>query len=542
MRYLSWILLLLGLMTVFYAAPVQACSGVPSTFDYYLSVSDVIVRGQLIESDELQQNYILKVNTYLSRTAGSEYLLVSQNNPLIIQGIIDSNIGGEDCNVLRRSLPKYEEGFFLLKRQASGAYWLNDAFFPTADTITYVFYDGTTRDYVTQSVSTAEFAASILELLGTRVRDPLPNSRYPATAPLVIVTENGTKYLLPVDRRSPVQLTGALQVRYLREQFYHFDPWDDAKCGFIDCYSMSPDGRTFIRRSDFMFWIDYKYSEFERGDFLLSSIGMALWNADTLTIYVVHDTVRLSLGLLHQLRQITIKPNEKSGSAFSVWSRDGHLLAFSDAEGLWLWDVFTPDTMPRLLLPAEHDIPVALEFSGKNRYLAVQRGEAKFILDLLMDTRLPFGYISPDESLMVMCVDVEIFRESACRLQLWQLAPFANPAGWWSYVKKDIQMQWVHDRHLIIKACYVETGICGISDADMYETQEDANWGVYLNFELKPGRDFAVQGRNVAILVDDNTLRVNWETLNMELDSPIAGMYWLPSLFYGENPVPAVHH
>lgn len=85
-----------------------------------------------------------------------------------------------------------------------------------------------------------------------------------------------------------------------------------------------------------------------------------------------------------------------------VWSSDSRWLAYSDARGLWLWDVFTQ--APQHVLPASLDgqqIPYARFFSPSGRYLAVSMGEQHFIMDRFSGLVFPDGVIRPDERMLL---------------------------------------------------------------------------------------------------------------------------------------------
>jgi hypothetical protein len=245
-----------------------------------------------------------------------------------------------------------------------------------------------------------------------------------------------------------------------------------------------------------------------------------------------------------EIARVTIEANDVSNASNSAWSSDGRLLAFSDMDGLWLWDVFTPDASPILLRTAVSDVPLAQEFSERGRFLSIVQGDERFILDLLTDTTLSFGYISPDEMLMVRCAIDETLPQEICRLQLDQLAPQSTLPGWDMIVSQAIEVEWVNDRRVLLQVCDHEQNVCGVIDSNAYDydlsTEWTSDYNIYMSaiYDFRPALDFAVQGRNVAILIDSSTIEVNGTSLTFDLENPITEIRWLPSLFYGENPYP----
>lgn len=567
MRRLRWSIVLIFLvMMAAQVVPVLACSmGPEPEFEGMAEIASVIVHGQLVESDLAQQNYVLKVDTYLNGKTGPEYLVLSYNSPAAIQGMTDTNFSSDECVWLDTPLPLYEPGYYVL---VTSPYYLrgpdvidvyrNRYFRYFADrSFPVQTYDETTDTSIVYSRSDLE--QFFLNLHQSVPLPPLRYSRYPATAPLLVMTEDGIEHLLTVTGRELKPVPESLRDLYIYCWYFgeeHLDRCDN----WMQYTTLASDGRSAVMNAeDKRVYVECvercHHFEFQAENYLTSLIGLAAWQGNTLTIYALHDALHYaSEGVIGDkpiprlIAEYTFEPDALPGADHSAWSPDGQLLAFSDARGLWLWDAFTPDAVPRLLLPADENIPVALEISGHNRYLSVEQGDNKFILDLISQKRLPFGYISPDERLMMRCESVVNMSEEAgrpiCQLQLYQLAPFSTLAGWGNFVEAGFRVQWVHDRRVLVQLCDYISKRCGVVDSNAYAPDEGGWYGIhmspYVEFDMKPGLDFAVQGRNVAILLDEDTIEVNGDVLHVDMDSPIVALRWLPTVFYGENPYPPI--
>lgn len=539
-------LLVISVLVAVEPLKVQACSygGDFPTLEEILISANTVVRGRFVESDEARQNYILQVDSYLRGEPGQEFLFVSFNDPMTIQGLIDTTLGGGDCNSFYDPVPLHKPGYFVLGyADELGVHhegniltvFLFDEFFPLRihDEVSNlnVFYDR------------PEFENFILRARGNKAQEPLPDSRYPSTAPLLITTEDGTEYILPVNGKTALPITDRIRQKYIPVVYNHNG--EKSSCITWDCAIWSADGRTLILKSDdeFVYRQQRPQYYFKADSFLLSPIAMAVWKDDRLSIHLIHSTLHYATSyeeIGYEIGQVKLDFDEVSNAENSVWSPDGRILAYSDAQGLWLWDVFASE--PRLLLPANKHIPIAKAFSGRNRYLSIFHGEEKFILDLFSENRLPFGYISPDEMVMVNCAPDES-HEGSCVLQLYQLAPYRALPGWSIFVKDELEVEWAHNHRVLVKTCNQLTGICGIINSDNYLNELTGHVANSYNIgmsrpKLKPALDFVVQGRNVAILIDNDTIEINYEKLDFDLGSPIVEMRWLPQLFYGEAPYP----
>lgn len=526
---------------------VQACSYGPGpTNEEVLRGATNVVHGRFVESDTAQQNYVFQADAYLGGEPGPEFLFISMNKPIDIQGLLDTNLGGGDCNLFRNPRFLYESSYITLggpdERGVHG--WSRSGLVYPDFIFPITMYDDAGNPVATYT--RLEFEQYVLDLREGEINPPLPDSRYPSTAPLLVTTENGDEYILPVAGQELAVVDVGLLRHYIPE--WVGISYTETNCISWNCVTWSEDGRTLIvqLRNEYSYaqqWIDFR---FRADNFLVSPISLAVWRGSDLRIYAIHDALRYASDGAEIPREIgitSLDAVEVSNAENSVWSEDGRLLAYSDAQGLWLWDVFTQDSKPHLLIPADDAIPVATQFSGLNRYLSVQEGDKQYILDMLTRNRLPFGYISPDERLMVQCVDDSTSTEAGiCILQLVQLAPYAQLPGWGIPVQEDIAVQWANDRHVVVYACEQIERICGVINSYAYFAVQDSffmnDYNIYMGSRLEPALDFAVQGRNVAILIDEDTIEVNRQKLSFNLPSPIVEIRWLPMLFYGESPYP----
>jgi hypothetical protein len=100
-RYLCWALCFCALLLLSLTSGIRhvlACTMGPIPPLEEIVSTTMIVQARVIESDIARQNYVLQVERYLTGEAGSEFLLLTTNSPNVIQGIIDTNLGGGDCN------------------------------------------------------------------------------------------------------------------------------------------------------------------------------------------------------------------------------------------------------------------------------------------------------------------------------------------------------------------------------------------------------------------------------------------------------------
>ncbi|HRF93871.1 MAG TPA: WD40 repeat domain-containing protein, partial [Aggregatilineales bacterium] len=213
------------------------------------------------------------------------------------------------------------------------------------------------------------------------------------------------------------------------------------------------------------------------------------------------------------LRTNTVYPNS------GAWSPNGRLLAFADTDGIYLWDVFTPNSQPQLVITT--DIKTIQGFSPLGTYLVVGNDADGFTVDLISKNVYPAGVFSPDESSMITYGD---FRQIYFR-------PYAIYEGYEEFLPIH-EIHWLDNRVWQLVTC---------EDIAIKESCELV-YGCFRGFipSISGGRMYArnaVTGSSVTV-IDDYQIRISGQSysdLSPYLDSPIASIEWLPSLFYYDD-------
>ena len=353
--------------------------------------------------------------------------------------------------------PTSEEAYYVMTRQQDGTYRINHVIdFPSPIP---QFVD-TSTDREVYSLSEEDFLARI-----NANPQPPPDLRdvetmaLPVTAPGIIQTQDDRLYLLPVDIETVDDLV------LIADNVHNFNVvdtfvgittddklilhetlsgfqwiWDhpiDVDCTVIDCIEFSDNGVVMARQVDAdtvqvcelaLIYPNSNYVSQPSAEkhpcirrdvpnasyrgvgvrFSTDSHQMAIWHDGQITIY---GGLSWLANLMWEENPIIITsttletPTEDDSThwfaGLGVWSHDSRWLAYSDLQGLWLWDVFTQE--PKLFLPTGHSgiIPYARFFSESGRYLAITIGDEHFIMDRFSDLIFPDGSIRPDERKMI---------------------------------------------------------------------------------------------------------------------------------------------
>ncbi len=546
--------MLVFFIAVLPSSPAFACSGPQPTIFGEINDADLIVKGEVVESDDVQTNAIIQVESYISGAPGQQFLLVQYNTPFDIRAHIEGFRGLGDCDGWGH-IPTGEEVYFFLKSSDTGVYRIYQkfAFRDTFSTLSLPFPDPNHPDSaVYKSVTETEFLNLIAQIKGGSPQAPrADNNIYPAKSLLVITTTKGIQYYLPVDGSPPVEIAvKELRTENMLESFWPDEP--PLQCWLHeDCSELSPNGLKAAVQLDpnTIVLSDDSHHSLSGQAFLFAptSDHIAIWNDDQLTILPLYYS-RLSLYGKREpisLHLNLISTGVEVPSHAGVWSLDGRWFAYSDADGLWLQDVIAADAPPRLLLAtAAGQVPTARYFSPQSHYLAFTQGDQQATLDLDSGHQFPDGLVSPDDRTLLAFdlakdpTDIQIclFETGTCTSNdsnpNFIYLPSSDPnEGIYTPLTQIKRVEWADRYSYFVLACDTDqSDRCGVSEFSyQYGLYDDSSPSVIAG-------DYAYQPSTgeIAYLVDDHTVIWNNQKRDLSpyIDSAITSIQWLPSEFY----------
>jgi hypothetical protein len=560
----TFVMALIPLGLMFGLAPhaVDACSGgVTLSVRGLIHFSDYVVQATVSEVDDLGQNVILRIERYLTTDVGPQYVLLRRIDAIPLDYVLAGRSSGGDCLGLMPELRAGDTFYAFLKRDVNGHYRIVQSMFTAGD---FTFEDSVATEEVylegiaddenfaergtEQEVTEAEWLEIIAKESQSTPSAPDISQPYPLKAPLLIHTDGSpNQYLLPVDGREPIEVTSDMG-----DMMHH--PLSDlgidaaGSCAEEGCYQLSPDNLNIAVQKDAN-TIGLTWGVEVSGQaslFSTTSDTVAVWNDCDLMIFTTgyarlgHDWTESDL-----LNTVPLVPEGDCHdfARQAVWSRDGRWLAYSDADGLWLWDVYSPETDPILLLaPKENQIPVARYFSPLGRYLAVSEGEEHYTLDIVTRTQFPDGIISPDDRLLLSFATTAL----PAKLEICSLTPFVCQEILGMYVSRldtdgETQMYaapetinkvaWKNDSLFLAMVCVPEDpDFCSIFQ------WQPAAYGWSMPDLVSWGYDFDYDADNhqLAIVTSETRLTVNGRQIDLtgKIDGNITEVEWMPSLFY----------
>jgi hypothetical protein len=555
-RPLSIMLILAGLFSsLMLTAPVLACGGgATDTVEALLERIEIAVKAVPVAVDELRQNGVLRVESYLYGS-GPQYLLFSLNDPSIIPAMLEGT-PKRGCNTLWEKLIPGETGYFFLIRGADGVYrannYLNEPAYYRFDNpdSTVRLYTRDTNPYTQHIVDEGAFVDLITKVGGSVMTAPNAAPSYPRLAPLKLTTADGKYYLLPVDRNEPLEVTldllrqMTMLIRSVERPDWNEPYFPALICPGDRCDTSSPDGQNIASQRPFSGEVTW-YSGIAPGRALLfssTSDAIVVWNADQLTVYTLgYSRPDMEVNRSQAVQSVMLAGAPEQALGQAAWSPDGRLLAYSDGAGLWLLDVFTPDAEPRLLLAAEGEaVPLARAFSPLGRYLHLMQGDERLTLDTISGARWPDGIISPDDRLLLAFdTNVEVVSDmQLCPLLL--LTPCAALRGTsvddqqqnMTYYDQFTQAAWRDNSSFLVTVC---------REGDLTDCVIDRRYSEYGSIwrdsaDYTPGLSFDYQPQHDALVVVQagNHLLINGEAVDLSgtLAGTIVEAEWLPSLFY----------
>lgn len=572
-RHIYKFALLLPICLIFLLAidiqPSFACSGgAPLTVAGLIKNSDYVVKARMIEQDDANQNMIIQVEQYLAGGSGPEYLLLNRTDPLLVDYINNGRSTGGDCLGLSGRLDRFDSFYGFLRRMDDGSYFAVTTLFNTrlyqfhdAHSTLEVYLEGghenggrVYEEYAVRGtgieVTEQEFVDIILEEGGEIPVEPDKSQRYPLKSPLLIQTTSQS-YLLPIDWQIPtsIDLTDIYShFRILGIARYYVELTARDSCDSVACIRISPDKLNIavIRENDIAFTYDLSRVEGQELLFSLTSDAVAVWNNCDLNIYTTgYPRLGQEWYQLELVNSLTISAEScVTYHAQATWTPDGRQLAFTDNDGIKLWDVFTEGSSPNLLVESNSDSELAPNhFSPLGRYLNFSQGNVAKYLDMVSGQIIADGYISPDDKLIVTTDE----SDSSQEYLLCSLLTTECQMGWSAlyldvrdeatgeriklYAPSDVQKTaWVDESMFLQVVCDDEESyICGV-----YRWR--SSFHGWYGRPISIGFDFTHNKyENVtAILKDEHTILIDGVEIDTSLwfDEAIVSIEWLPSLFY----------
>lgn len=556
---------------------VYACSGGSANLRQLAEYAEVIVHGHMVQTDEIGQNGVLQVESYLKGEAGLEFILLGLYPPPMYDEFNERPTSG-GCFHGVPPLQYGDEIIIFLNRNADGSYALasrgigNPAYypFPEPDSVIAVQHVAsiplpektpdpnldprlnrvytTDVDYVPLGLQTGEtvmaegviyltrpsFAALISTTVGKEAVSPLLDMPYPTVAPLLAHTSDGKTYLVPVDGADPYEVT-LDDLRTIRR--------DKLRCTTVGCTAWSPNGIDHAtietHENSTKHYLNVTYNHTVDGSAIVFSVAN-----DAAAVWVEQDNGSIQLQIYtltyHRLRWqdspfVLLTRFELQADAVSrwlgsgAWSPEGRFFAFSDDRGVWLWDVFTPDAQPQALLDEALNVT---EFSPRGRFLSLRQDTnidtdvemPEFHLDLITKERLPAGAISPDDRVLIPLNGEP---------QLMYLTP-NRVRQMWNITESIRDAQWLDEQAYVVSTCrnanYRRS--CDITG----DASVGFGYGKYNGyiFDVEPASGSLVVVNYKSQIVTFSAL--HRRQIETRFPASIERIEWLPSLFYSRRP------
>lgn len=547
MRRVIILALILGAMLAVQLVHPQtafACSGVPETLDSLIGEADYLIKARIERSDDVGQNHIVRVESYITGGSGPEYLLLSQRERAVIQGLRGGTLGHGDCNFYA-TRPPTENAFYVFVRRTDvgfmsqfGALFSSDlyVFDESGQPANRVnFYD---REGRYHAPTEAEFLSLVADYSSEIPSVPIEDTPYPRTSSLLIVTDDQNYFIAPVDGSAPIAIDEERVAQHLIGRFDiatnlrgvtgslvgHYGSCFGRSCSLqllddMTTVRLAYDGDAGTILSPYDFPVADGHSALFANDRL-----SAIWNGDRLIFYSLQFQPSAPYSV-HQLHEIQLNGGESvRGASFSAWSPDGTRFAYSDSSGLWL--IETHDIRhPQLLVESENDsIPYATGFSPSGRFLHIN-ASTNYTVDLQNEAILPYGTFSEDERFL-------LFTDSANGVQNLYLSDYEHDTS--TLVQQNaLEFNWLNDRQFLTAVCHGNRHESCVTHR-WHIQEHDNQITLVLNADAtQTGHYFRVStDGDIALIQNDNTVSINGELFTLPTTGRIYTIRWLPSFFY----------
>lgn len=519
--------------------PVTACSGGGYSLQSLLDYSDTIAVGQFVDLDNQKMNGTFQVENYLSGSITPEYMLLSVNKITDVERYFENRTMGGECPYIKQGLGKGSRFIVFGNRQQDGSFMVVALFADVPDSKLEFFYPDHKPDETVNNI--VSFSLDELQnfLISERLASltvPDKTAPYPLTAPLLITTAANSSYLLPVDGSKVVKLSAD------DIAVYTFP----TSCNTPECKAFLPnhlDRATLLGDDETEPDLDRNVNnQFKANALSFSSTndGLAVWRDASIEVYPLFypkvGANGVTTGMINST-PLELNKNITLINGLAAWSPDGRLLAYSDAKGLWLWDVFTIGSHPRwLIATTNNEIPYARYFSSKGRYIGVAQGTKHYHFDTVSGIDIPDGLISPDER-SILVFDTTAKPEFDVKFQ-W-LAPSNRLSD--IQFSQVYQVQWMTNDNFFIATRQhgYNTENEGYIDEDYrLIDNRSVSYGWSLGGYLGTLFALDIQSKAIAFVHEDKQVRINTTQYDLsdQLDAPITSLKWLPSLYYYNPP------
>ncbi|MBK9124249.1 MAG: hypothetical protein IPM16_14185 [Chloroflexi bacterium] len=550
LRLTAWSILIVSLAVI--AQPAAACTGpYPFTVNQ-LSQADVIVSATVIDADERGHSAILLVDAYF-KGMGAPYLAVVRvpvaMHIATMKRNYDVGCAETGAGVL---LKPGMTGYFALANNGDGTY--TDK--PVANTTTATFsveaghvefseqLDGMTR---VRAVDTVQFEELLLEA-GGRLESVAPDfsdARMPLPRFLLVTSESGQQYRVNPDRTvtrmtehdpiaiSPDGIHVAFRVdgQHVGLQYVFLDPAPEESV-VNPLIRVPGHGVLFSPDSDFA----------------------AVFEPTRLTVYLLENREVSLRGQRLTLQKVAETALESESAApLVMWSADSSTIAFQDARGVWVWDLFDSGAPTALVVTGDGEQALS-DISRTGRFVRVGGADSWRLYDISAGTHYERAVATPDENNIVYVVPGDPSADRFADPQRACTAPLAETCP--IFIE-------TFDNPLIFPYRNDHFGVVSCSDSQCWASSHswklgrghEPSVGGVLNMPVLPVRALAYDRWNERAALATGEYRVElgffpaWYDradsallpdvldlvdLSPVLDSPIATLEWGQPIFYDD--------
>ncbi|MEM9950052.1 MAG: hypothetical protein AAF846_00520 [Chloroflexota bacterium] len=557
MRYL-WIIIGITFFFSNYTSPIQACGGGANYRIEWLTDTDIIVQGTVIDVDDRGYNAIIRVHQYF-KGDGGEYITVARY-PSALEYV--AAIRDYDTSCLYAGGGQQwidgSVGYFGLMNNGNGTF--NDSISPYLGVphyyndngiVTYYSFDANTDiQPQLEMATTTEFEELLLEF-GHRASSSAPETNpYPLMRFLNITTESGQRYRLNPDRSLTPQSDNSDPIAISNDGSHIVFRHSESELGF-QYLSLNPKP-LFEDITNDGGWIIPQIGE--NAYFSTDSNFVAVQEANAMTIYMFDNYESGGYGQRMTMQVIAqVDVSWLSESQPIVWSADSAVVAFQDSQGIWTWDLFE-QLEPTLAVSDSTNINL-LELSQSGQYVRYSRNDTWELLNLETGEVFERAIATPDESNLIYMyveylddvLDINRSGERDCNVPLRHSCPIYIQGSdnfdyfWYKHNQVGSIRCWEEGCWLSSYSWQLSVGARG------YKQRLDMPILSYTAFDYDIFYDqpvFAVEGYRLEFgfypsyerdELSDISVNIDFVDLTNLLDSPIIELEWGQPIFYRHN-------